>query len=90
MEFDYTPKGVCPRNIHVEVEDGIVKNVQFTGGCSGNTQGVAALCKGMKAEDVIARLKDINVVLNQRAVQHNLLKVYKRIYNSLFFICNIK
>ena len=59
MEFDYTPKGVCSRNIHVEVEDGIVKNVQFTGGCSGNTQGVAALCKGMKAEDVIARLKDI-------------------------------
>lgn len=59
MEFDYTPKGVCPRNIHVEVEDGIVKNVQFTGGCSGNTQGVAALCKGMKAEDVIDRLKDI-------------------------------
>ena len=31
----------------------------FIGGCSGNTQGVAALCKGMKAEDVIARLKDI-------------------------------
>lgn len=59
MEFDYTPKGVCSRNIHVEIEDGIVKNVQFTGGCSGNTQGVAALCKGMKAEDVIARLKDI-------------------------------
>ena len=50
MEFDYTPKGVCSRNIHVEVEDGIVKNVQFTGGCSGNTQGVAALCKGMKAD----------------------------------------
>ena len=41
MEFDYTPKGVCSRNIHVEVEDGIVKDVQFTGGCSGNTQGVA-------------------------------------------------
>ena len=60
MEFDYTPKGVCSRNIHVEVEDGIVKNVQFTGGCSGNTQGVAALCKGMKAEDVIARLKAVS------------------------------
>ena len=59
MEFDYTPKGVCSRNIHVEVEDGIVKDVQYTGGCSGNTQGVAALCKGMKVEDVIARLKDI-------------------------------
>ena len=49
MEYDYTPRGVCSRNIHVEVEDGIVKNVIFTGGCSGNTQGVAALAKGMKA-----------------------------------------
>ena len=32
MEYDYTPRGVCSRNIHVEVEDGIVKNVIFTGG----------------------------------------------------------
>ena len=70
MEFDYTPKGVCSRNIHVEIEDGIVKNVQFTGGCSGNTQGVAALCKGMKAEDVIARLKDIKC--GAKRLQENL------------------
>ena len=59
MEYDYTPRGVCSRNIHVEVEDGIVKNVIFTGGCSGNTQGVAALAKGMKVDEVIERLKDI-------------------------------
>lgn len=59
MEYNYIPKGVCARNIHVEVEDGIVTNIQFTGGCSGNTQGVAALAKGMKVEDVIERLKDI-------------------------------
>ena len=59
MEFDYTPKGVCSRNIHVEVEDGIVKNVQFTGGCSGNTQGVAKLVEGMPAKEVIARLEGI-------------------------------
>ena len=58
MEYDYTPRGVCSRNIHVEVEDGIVKNVIFTGGCSGNTQGVAALAKGMKVDEVIERLKD--------------------------------
>ena len=55
MEYDYTPRGVCSRNIHVEVEDGIVKNVIFTGGCSGNTQGVAALAKGLNVDDVIER-----------------------------------
>ena len=59
MEINYTPKGVCSRKIHVEVEDGIVKNVQFYGGCHGNTQGVAALAKGMKVEDVIERLQGI-------------------------------
>ena len=39
MEYDYTPRGVCSRNIHVEVEDGIVKNVIFTGGCCCTSKG---------------------------------------------------
>lgn len=59
MEFDYTPRGVCSKKIHVEIEDGIVQKVMFYGGCHGNTQGVAALAKGMKVDDVIERLKDI-------------------------------
>lgn len=54
----YKPKGVCSRQINVEVEDGIVKNVQFIGGCNGNTQGVAKLAKGRKAEEIIELLKD--------------------------------
>lgn len=59
MELDYTPKGVCSKKIHVEIKDDIIQNVTFYGGCHGNTQGVAALAKGMKVEDVIDRLKDI-------------------------------
>lgn len=55
----YTPLGVCSRSIDFELENGIVKNVQFTGGCSGNTQGVAALIQGMSAEEAIRRLKGI-------------------------------
>lgn len=55
----YTPSGVCSRSIDFELENGIVKNVQFTGGCSGNTQGVAALIQGMPAEEAIRRLKGI-------------------------------
>lgn len=55
----YTPSGVCSRGIDFELEDGIVKNVRFTGGCSGNTQGVAALIQGMPAEEAIRRLKGL-------------------------------
>ena len=46
--------------IHVTVEDGIVTDVKFFGGCNGNTQGVAALVKGMTVDEVIARLDGID------------------------------
>ena len=55
----YTPSGVCSKAINFELENGIVKNVRFTGGCSGNTQGVAALIQGMPAEEAIRRLKGL-------------------------------
>ncbi len=59
MEYTFIPKGVCSRKITFELNDGIVSNVRFSGGCAGNTQGVAALVEGMKAEDVINRLSGI-------------------------------
>ena len=55
----YTTKGVCSRAINLTVEDGIIKDVSFDGGCSGNTQGVAKLVEGMKAEEAISRLEGI-------------------------------
>lgn len=58
-QITYTTHGTCSRQIVIDVEDGIVTNVSFVGGCSGNTQGVASLVRGMKVEDVIARLKGI-------------------------------
>ena len=52
--------GVCSSAVQFEVQDGHLKNVHFVGGCNGNTQGVAKLAVGMRAEDVIARLRGIN------------------------------
>ena len=57
--FSYTPRGVCSRHIEIAVENGIICEVSYHGGCSGNTQGVAALVKGMKIEDAIERLSGI-------------------------------
>ena len=55
----YKTKGTCSTQIDLDVEDGIVKNVKFTGGCNGNLQGVAKLVEGMKAEEVIEKLRGI-------------------------------
>ena len=53
----YKTKGVCSREINFEVEDNKVKNVQFVGGCSGNTQGVARLIDGMDIDEAISASK---------------------------------
>lgn len=59
MVYNYTPKGVCSRAITIELDGDTVKSVQFMGGCAGNTQGVARLVEGMKAQDAIKRLRGI-------------------------------
>ena len=57
--MQYKTSGVCSSLIDIEVEDGIIQSVKFTGGCHGNLQGISALVKGMKVEDAIERLKGI-------------------------------
>lgn len=59
MEIHYKPKGVCSRQIDIVINDDVIESVKFTGGCSGNTQGVAALAQGMKVQDYINRCKGI-------------------------------
>ena len=51
---------VCSEQIDIELEGDVIRNIQYTKGCHGNTQGVASLCKGMKLADVIGRLDGID------------------------------
>lgn len=55
----YTPQGVCSSSIDIEVEDGVIREVYFEGGCHGNLQGISLLVKGMKMDDVIERLEGV-------------------------------
>jgi len=55
----YKTRGVCSRAIDFEIDNGVITSCKFTGGCSGNTQGVAALVIGMQVEEAISRLKGI-------------------------------
>ena len=61
MKYSYFPTGVCSRQINLELDDnGKSTSCEFVGGCSGNTQGICMLVKGMDAKDAIDRLKGID------------------------------
>ncbi len=77
MEYTYVTKGVCSRMISFEVEDGIVKNVKFTGGCNGNLQGISKLVEGMEVESVIKRLEGIKCGMKQTSCPDQLSKALK-------------
>lgn len=58
-QFTFRPQGVCSQLIEIETEGNIIRDVRFTGGCSGNLQGISALLKGMIVEEAIDRLSGI-------------------------------
>lgn len=60
MMFTYTPRGVCSRQMELELENGIVKSLKVIGGCHGNLQGISALAVGQDARELIERLRGID------------------------------
>ena len=55
----YMTSGVCSRQIDLDIDNGVIVEAKFVGGCSGNTQGVAALIVGMTVDEAIKRLRGI-------------------------------
>ena len=69
MIYNYRTKGVCSKEMHIELNDdhtikhveviGVIKDVRVLGGCNGNLQGISSLVRGMKAADAIERMRGI-------------------------------
>ena len=57
--MDFRPRGVCSQLIRVELDGDMIQNVEFIGGCNGNTQGISRLVRGMKVDDAIERMEGI-------------------------------
>ena len=58
METTYKTQGVCARSItFTKNDDGTINNISFDGGCNGNLKAISKLCEGMKAEEIISKLK---------------------------------
>ena len=78
MRLEYRPRGVCSQRIEIDVEDGCVRDVQFTGGCSGNLQGISRLVKGMTVEEVISRVEGIRCGFKPTSCPDQLAKALKQ------------
>ncbi len=79
MTINYQPRGVCSRQMVIEVEDGVVKSLQVHGGCHGNLQGISKLVEGMKVEDVIGRLEGIHCGFKPTSCPDQLAQALKQV-----------
>lgn len=83
MQLQFTPSGVCSRQIDIELnDDKTIKSVKFYGGCSGNAQGISALVKGMTATDAIERLKGIKCGFKNTSCPDQLAIALEKMLNS--------
>lgn len=55
----YKTKGTCSSAIDLKIENGVITECAFTGGCRGNTVGLAAAVIGQDAREIMNRLRGI-------------------------------
>ena len=82
MTYEYRPSGVCSTKISVEIEDGIIKDVKFTGGCNGNTQGLSKLAIGRSVDEVAQILSGIKCGFRNTSCPDQLAKALRTAMNN--------
>lgn len=83
MEYLYTTKNTCARQIRVELDGDVVKNVEFLGGgCSGNLKAVPKLVEGMTVSQVEETLGGITCGIRQTSCADQLSKAVREAYNT--------
>lgn len=77
-KITYSPKGVCSRQMIVEIDDSnTITKVQIIGGCAGNTQGVSRLVEGMNAQEAVQRMEGIRCGFKSTSCPNELAKAIK-------------
>lgn len=82
MKYRYTTQGTCSQMIEFEIENGVLKNVEFYGGCHGNLQGISKLVEGMKVDDVVAKLQGIHCGCKSTSCPDQLSKAIRMVENN--------
>ena len=80
--YEYKTRGTCSQKIFFDIENGLVKNVQFLGGCNGNLKGIGALVEGMNVQDVISRVEGIQCGMKSTSCPDQLAQALKEAVNG--------
>ncbi len=79
--IDYRTHGTCSRMVSVDIEDGVITDCKFVGGCAGNTQGISRLVVGMRVEDAISKIKGIKCGFKDTSCPDQLAKALEQSMN---------
>lgn len=82
MTYNYRTQGTCARNITFDLEDGVVKNVRFDGGCNGNLKGISALAEGKAAKEIIETLSGIRCGFKSTSCPDQFAKALEKAMNN--------
>ncbi len=81
MKLTYRTQGTCSSHIEVQVENGILTDVGFWGGCNGNLKGICKLVKGMKVNDIIAKLEGVQCGHRSTSCPDQLCQALRQVMN---------
>lgn len=83
MKYTYSPKGVCSRQIDLELDGNTIKSVEFTGGCNGNTKGISKLVEGQDIDVIINKLQGTTCGMRNTSCPDQLAEALKSAKNNL-------
>lgn len=79
MKYQYSTQGTCSYQIDLDVEDSVIKDIQFYGGCDGNLQGICSLVCGMKVEDVLPKIEGIRCGMKTTSCPDQLARALRQV-----------
>ncbi len=78
MVYRFRPRGVCSNEMHIDIENGIIRKLTVIGGCNGNLQGISSLVEGMEVDEVIRRLKGIRCGMKDTSCPDQLARALEK------------
>lgn len=82
MEYTYKTKGTCSQKITFDINDDVITNVQYTGGCNGNLKAVRSLVEGLTVEQIEQKLGGIKCGVKGTSCGDQLAKAVREAYNA--------
>jgi len=79
MKLTHKPKGTCSELIEIDVEDGLINEVSYHGGCPGNLLAIGQLVKGMKVSEAIEKLDGIRCGNKKTSCADQLAQALKKV-----------